>query len=215
MLNRWEQVRCSAKEPWWGYKKGRAWGSLSRGAARLWRKAGLCPHGAFMLLLPLLTLEKLRKMHLSAVLNYCFNKLAWKLNIQSLKNVRTLTIAVGKPASTLSWGNRRTHEQETQLPDCACLIIRIIAHRKNTTSCTLMVPPGQTELREPLARNIQKHRGSRISCNTTWKLLCPSQRAMCLLQALSKSSSSTFKHTFMLHEHFPPSFMISSNTNQG
>lgn len=109
VLNRQGQVRCSATKPWWWYK-GRVGACSAEGQ---WWKAELCPQGAFMLLLPLLTLEKSRKMHISAVLNYCFNKLAWKLSIQSLKIVRVLTIAVGKPASTLSWGNRRSHERDT------------------------------------------------------------------------------------------------------
>lgn len=56
--------------------------------------------------------------------------------------------------------------------DCACLIITTTTPRKINTSCILMVPPGQTELREPLARNTQKQRGSRTSCNSMWKLLC-------------------------------------------
>ena len=180
------------------WKQGRAWGLISRGAAGQVRKVELCPqeldlHAAS----PTPHIWKFlvrvrRKMCLSAALNYCFNKLAQKLTRKYLKIVKSTYNCSGQ-ASIHFVLEKQDKSWERELPAlCMSLIIRTATRRKINTSCILIVPPGQTVLMEPLARNTQKGwesaqkwRGSRTTCNSVWKVLCSSQKSLILITVFS------------------------------
>jgi len=97
-------------------------------------------------------------MHLSRILNYHFNKLAGKLAIQYLKTAKSTYDRSGQASIHFVLEKEdKSRVRETVHPAlCVSLIIRATIHRKINISCILILPPGQTVLREPLARNPQK-----------------------------------------------------------